>query len=137
MLRILTDITEGRGREGDVALLETLGETVSDCSLCALGGSAPNPVLSTIRHFREEYDAHILEHRCPAGACAALTSFSIDLSLCKACGACKKVCPAGAVTGGKKEPYSIAGNACVACGSCRAACRFDAVKTAVRKEAAV
>jgi NADH-quinone oxidoreductase subunit F len=133
MLAILTRITEGKGREGDIGLLETLGETVRDCSLCALGGSAPNPVLSTIRHFREEYEAHITGHCCPAGVCKALTAFTIDQEACRSCGACAKACPAGAVTGGGGAPYGIDQAACVACGSCRGACRFDAVATAARE----
>ena len=127
ILRILTDITEGNGREGDIELLELLCETVAGSALCALGGSAPNPVLSTIKHFREEYEAHIFEHRCPAGVCPSLTSFEIDKETCKNCGACKKVCPVEAITGSKDEPYAISGSGCISCGSCRNACRFDAI----------
>lgn len=127
MLSILTRITEGQGCEEDIALLQMIGETTADTSLCALGGSAPNPVLSTIKHFRDEYEAHILEHRCPAGVCKELTSFTIDAAVCKSCGVCVKVCPVSAITGQKKQPYLIDESACVSCGSCRTSCRFDAV----------
>ncbi|MCL2826559.1 MAG: NAD(P)H-dependent oxidoreductase subunit E [Eggerthellaceae bacterium] len=135
-LKILTDITEGRGRPGDIELLEQLGETIKDCSLCALGGSAPNPVLSTIRYFREEYEAHILEHRCPSGVCGALTSFAIDADACTSCGICERACPLACITGSKGEPYSIDSARCISCGSCRSVCRFDAVRTG-KKEVAL
>jgi NADH-quinone oxidoreductase subunit F len=128
ILRILTDITEGQGQEGDIELLEQLGATIADASLCALGGSAPNPVLSTIKHFRDEYEAHIKEHRCPAGVCPSLTRFELDPDKCTSCGACKKACPMGIISGEKDVPYSIAPTGCIACGSCREACRFDAVE---------
>ena len=126
--KILTDITEGRGKPGDIELLERLGETISDCSLCALGGTAPNPVLSTIRYFREEYEAHINDRICPAGVCTALTSFFIDSEMCTSCNACKKACPTDAIDGDKDRPYHIEAKACISCGSCRTACRFDAVR---------
>ncbi|MCL2529759.1 MAG: 4Fe-4S binding protein [Coriobacteriia bacterium] len=128
-LKVLTDITEGRGQEQDLDLLENLGKTIKDCSLCALGGSAPNPVLSTIRYFREEYEAHIREGCCPAGVCSALTAFSIDLELCSSCGACNKACSVNAISGSKDEPYVIDQALCISCGSCRLACKFDAVLT--------
>jgi len=133
-LKVLTDITEGRGQEHDLDLLENLGETIKDCSLCALGGSAPNPVLSTIRYFREEYEAHILEGCCPAGVCSALTSFSIDTVLCTSCGACKKACSINAIAGSKDEPYVIDQALCISCGSCRLACKFDAVLTSKQEQ---
>lgn len=127
MLAILTDICEGRGREGDVELLERLGHTMEDASLCALGRTAPNPVLTTIRFFRDEYEAHIANHICPAGVCPSLTSFTIDPEACTGCGACMKACPADAITGERKQTHVIDPATCIACGSCREVCRFDAV----------
>jgi NADH-quinone oxidoreductase subunit F len=133
MLAILTDICEGRGQGGDVELLERLGRTLQDSSLCALGKSAPNPVLTTIRYFRDEYDAHIREHRCPAGVCRKLTRFHIDAEKCVGCTACAKACPTGAITGVIKQPHVIDQPKCIACGSCRTACRFDAVAVSGRE----
>ncbi|OUQ24989.1 NADH-quinone oxidoreductase subunit F [Flavonifractor sp. An135] len=129
MLAILTDICEGRGQLSDLDLLEELCHTLADSSLCALGKSAPNPVLTTLKYFREEYEAHILEHRCPAGVCTALTSFAIDAEKCVGCGACGRACPAGAVSGERKQPHVIDPARCIACGSCREACKFGAVVT--------
>lgn len=129
MLAILTDICEGRGKPEDLDLLEALSETMQDSSLCALGKSAPNPVLTTLKYFRNEYEAHILEHRCPAGVCTKLTSFVIDPERCRGCTACSRACPAGAVSGKVKEVHHIDPNVCVSCGSCREVCRFDAVRT--------
>ena len=129
MLQILTDICEGRGQLSDLDLLEELCHTLADSSLCALGKSAPNPVLTTLKYFRQEYEAHILEHRCPAGVCTALTSFAIDKDKCVGCGACSRACPAGAISGGMKEPHVIDPVRCIACGSCREACKFSAVET--------
>jgi len=127
MLDILTDITEGRGQEGSIEVLERLGKAMQEASLCALGQTAANPVLSTIRHFRDEYDAHIKEHRCTAGACTRLTTFVVDPDACKSCKACKKACPVNAVSGRKGEAYRIDTAACIACGSCRDACRYSAI----------
>ena len=132
MRRILTDICSGRGQEGDIELLESIGETMAGSSLCALGKSAPNPVLSTIRYFRSEYEAHIREHRCPSGVCPDLTVFAVDPEQCTGCGACKRVCPAAAVTGEVRHPHSIDPGHCIACGSCREACRFNAIRTGKR-----
>ena len=129
MRAILTDICEGRGREGDIELLERIGHTMQDASLCALGKSAPNPVLTTIKFFRHEYEAHIRDHECPAGVCSALTTFTIDAEACTGCDLCARACPTGAVSGERREAHAIDPAACIACGSCREACRFDAVKT--------
>ena len=129
ILAILTDICQGKGQLSDLDLLEELCRTLADSSLCALGKSAPNPVLTTLKYFRQEYEAHILEHRCPAGVCTALTSFAIDKDKCVGCGACSRACPAGAISGGVKEPHVIDPARCIACGSCREACKFGAVET--------
>ena len=129
ILTILTDICQGKGQLSDLDLLEELCHTLADSSLCALGKSAPNPVLTTLKYFRQEYEAHILEHRCPAGVCTALTSFAIDKDKCVGCGACSRACPAGAISGGVKEPHVIDPARCIACGSCREACKFGAVET--------
>jgi NADH-quinone oxidoreductase subunit F len=127
MLRILTDITEGHGTSDDIEVLERLGATLRSSSLCALGQSAANPVLSTIEHFRDEYETHINEHRCPAGVCAALTVYDIDAAKCTSCSVCSRVCPVGVIHGEKGVPYTIDSTGCIACGSCRDSCRFDAV----------
>ena len=123
----LVRITEGKGREGDVELLEELCKGIKDGALCGLGQTAPNPVLTTIRYFRDEYDAHIREKRCPAHECAALKTFSIDAAKCKGCTACAKKCPAGAISGSLKNPHAIDAAKCVKCGACAATCRFGAV----------
>ncbi len=128
MLEILERITAGEGEDGDIERLEKLATTIKKTSLCGLGQTAPNPVLTTIRYFRDEYVAHIDEHRCPACACDALIVFSIDPDLCTGCTLCAKKCPVGAVTGDKKQAHRIDQSLCVRCDSCRAACRFDAVK---------
>ena len=123
----LVRITEGKGREGDVELLEELCRGIKDGALCGLGQTAPNPVLTTIRYFRDEYDAHIRAKRCPAGECAALRTYSIDSGKCVGCTACAKKCPAGAIAGDLKKPHVIDASKCVRCGECVKACRFGAV----------
>lgn len=129
MLEILTDICEGRGREGDIELLEAIGNAMKDASLCSLGKSAPNPVLTTIKYFRDEYEAHIKDHVCPAGVCQKLTQFYIDKDKCIGCGMCARACPSNCISGEKKSPHEIDPSKCITCGSCRGACRFDAVLT--------
>jgi NAD-dependent dihydropyrimidine dehydrogenase PreA subunit len=126
MLEILTRITEGRGREGDLEVLEELGWGAKEASLCALGGTAPNPVLSTLRYFRAEYQAH-LEGRCPAGACRALITYRIDEEICVGCGACVKVCPQGAISGEPGQPHRITVELCIRCGACLTACPKGAI----------
>jgi len=127
MRDVLADITEGRGQEGDVELLEKMASAIIDGSLCALGNSAPNPVLSTIRYFRDEYEAHIKQKRCPAGVCKALILYSIDPEKCTGCTLCSKVCPTGAAAGERKKVHAIDAALCTKCGACRESCKFDAI----------
>ena len=127
MLEIVTDITEGRGRPEQLDLLEELSETVAEASLCALGKTAPNPLVSTLRYFRDEYETHIHEKRCAAGVCRALIRYEIDAERCTGCGACLKACPHAAITGDKKEPHLIDPDLCTKCGICRDTCNFEAV----------
>jgi NADP-reducing hydrogenase subunit HndC len=127
MHRMVSDICAGQGREEQLGLLEELGQAVKDASLCALGSTASNPVLSTLRYFRDEYEAHIRDHRCPAGVCKALLTYRIDPEKCKACLQCNKNCPQAAVSGVKKKPQTIDQEKCIKCGVCRDVCKFDAV----------
>ena len=127
MQEILTRIVNGKGREGDVELLEELCEAVKDGALCGLGQTAPNPVLTTIRYFRNEYDAHICEHRCPAKECTALLSYTIDEEKCRGCTLCAKKCPAKAISGEVKKPHIINNDMCIRCGQCEKSCRFGAI----------
>ena len=130
MLEILTRITEGKGKEGDIELLEELAKTVKSASLCGLGQSAPNPVLSTIRYFRDEYEAHIKEKRCPAGECKALKSYKINPEICKQCGICKKNCPVDAINGEIRsgKAFEIIQDKCIKCGTCKSKCPFKAIE---------
>jgi NADP-reducing hydrogenase subunit HndC len=130
MLKILTNITKGKGKEGDIELLEEIAEVTKDASLCALGRSAPNPVLSTIRYFRDEYEAHIRDKRCPALSCKELISYYIDPAKCQACMICFKNCPAEAIIGGKNRIHVIDQDKCTKCGTCLQVCppRFGAVR---------
>jgi len=109
--------------------LTRLAEVIKDTSLCGLGQSAPNPVLSTLRWFRDEYDAHVYERNCPAGACRELLLYSIDAEKCRGCGLCAKKCPAEAIMGAPKSPHYIVPDKCIGCGTCEDVCRFEAVKT--------
>ncbi len=127
MSEILEDITNGEGKPEDLVLLEELAEVIKDTALCALGGTSPNPVLSTIKYFRDEYEAHIIDKKCPAGVCKALIEYSINSKNCTGCGACLKQCPQNAITGEKKEPHSIDPEKCIKCGACYDACKFNAI----------
>ena len=128
MLETLERITEGEGREGDIELLEELSQYIIDGTLCALGGTAPNPVLTTLRYFRDEYEAHINEKRCPAGRCKALITYYIDPEACTGCTLCAKKCPTGVISGEKKQPHVIDVSGFIKCDTCRQVCRFGAVK---------
>ncbi len=136
MLDMLTDITEGRGKDGDIETLEDLSRDIIGTSLCGLGQTAPNPVLSTIRYFRHEYESHIKDHWCQAGICSKLCSFHIVEELCKGCGACLRGCPQQAVVGEKKKPHRIIQELCIQCRTCYDACKFGSIeiKPAIRQE---
>jgi len=126
-LDVLTRITEGKGDESDLALLDEMGGVMQDTCLCALGTSAPNPVISTVRYFRDEYVTHIRDHRCPAGVCKALITYSIDQATCDGCHACVTACPNGAITGQVKYPHLLDQGLCIKCGACLDACKREAV----------
>ncbi len=128
MLEILTRITRGEGQDGDIETLEALGKLIKSTSLCGLGQSAPNPVLSTIRYFRDEYEAHIYDKRCPSGVCQALLHFEIDPELCQGCGLCTRACSSRAISGQRKEAHSIDQELCTKCGSCLSKCPFGAIR---------
>ena len=128
MLEILERITEGNGTEEDIEKLETLGNTIIKTSVCGLGQTAPNPVLSTLKYFKDEYIAHVNDKKCPAGECKALANVEIKPELCKGCGICKRQCPVNAISGTPgKEVYVIDQSKCVKCGLCESACRFKAI----------
>jgi NADH:ubiquinone oxidoreductase subunit F (NADH-binding)/Pyruvate/2-oxoacid:ferredoxin oxidoreductase delta subunit len=127
MLTVLERITNGTGTEADLDLLEELAETIAEASLCALGTQAPNPILSTLKYFRSEYESHIRDKKCPAGVCKALISYSIDANACTGCTLCAKNCPSHCISGETKKPHSISVASCIKCGICYDVCKFDAV----------
>jgi NAD-dependent dihydropyrimidine dehydrogenase PreA subunit len=127
LLEVLTDICNGQGKDGDIELLEALSDTVAELSLCGLGGTAPNPILSTIKYFRDEYEAHIYEKKCPGGVCKELFHFEIVADLCNGCHLCALKCPQDVIAGEKKGPHTIDQEGCIKCGICFDACKFDAI----------
>jgi NADH-quinone oxidoreductase subunit F len=127
MLETLERITEGRGVEGDLEFLEELADQIRNTSLCGLGQTAPNPVLTTLKYFREEYEAHIRDKKCPAHSCAALVTYSIDPDICNGCMVCLRQCPANAIAGAKKEVHTLDQGLCTLCGKCFDVCAFGAV----------
>ena len=127
MLEILTHICAGNGKPGDIELLEELGSMVQKFSLCGLGTSAPNPVLTTILYFRDEYESHIQGKKCPAGVCKALFHYEIDPEACTGCQVCFRKCPQKAIAGKKKETHVLDQEKCIKCGICYEACKFNAI----------
>ena len=128
MREILDNFSQGKGSEQDIDDLLSLAQAVQDGALCALGSSAPNPVLTTIRYFRDEYIAHVRDQKCPAGVCKDLITYSIDPDLCTGCTSCTRLCPSDCISGEKKKPHTIDTSRCIRCGICRDTCKFGAVK---------
>ncbi len=127
MLEILERIVAGQGVDGDIELLLELADTISSTALCGLGKTAAFPVVSTIKSFREEYEAHIYDKKCPSGNCKKLVTYAIDPEKCKGCSKCSRVCPVGAISGQIKEPFVIDSSKCIKCGACKEACNFKAI----------
>jgi NADH-quinone oxidoreductase subunit F len=127
MLALLDDVVEGKATLETLVLLEETAKAVQLGSLCALGKTAPNPVLSTLRYFRDEYEAHVVDKICPTGECKALARPEIDPTKCRGCTVCAKYCPAGAISGELKKPHVIDADKCIKCGACKAGCKFGAI----------
>ena len=127
LLHIYDRICAGEGHLEDLDELESIALSMKESAICALGRTAANPVLTTLKYFRDEYEAHIVDHYCPAGVCPSLTTFRIDPERCVGCGLCAKSCPAGAITGETGKPHIIDNQACISCGNCRNTCRVDAI----------
>ncbi len=127
MLEILERITEGKGEEGDIEKLELLAKNIKASALCGLGQTAPNPILSTLKYFRHEYEAHVYDKKCPSGVCKSMLQYTIDAAKCKSCGLCTKVCPMNCISGEKKVPYVIDQSKCAKCGACLEKCPFKAI----------
>ena len=130
MLSVLERIVAGEGRDGDIELLMELADMVSSTALCGLGKTAAFPVMSTIKNFKEEYEAHIYKKYCPVGSCQKLKKMTIDAELCRGCSKCSKICPVSAISGKIKEPFVINPETCIKCGACLSACPFHAIKEA-------
>ena len=128
LYELVDDITKGKGTEEHIKAIEDLSDTVEAASLCALGTTAMNPVRSTLKLFRDEYIAHVRDHKCPAAVCKELITFTIDPDACTGCLVCKKRCPQDAIIGKKKEPHSIIQEKCIQCGICEDVCKFDSVR---------
>ncbi len=127
MLEILERITEGKGEAGDIEKLELLAKNIKASALCGLGQTAPNPILSTLKYFRDEYEAHVFDKKCPAGVCKSMMKYTVEASKCKSCGICAKVCPMSCIKGEKKVPYVIDNTKCAKCGVCMEKCPFKAI----------
>jgi NADP-reducing hydrogenase subunit HndC len=130
MLEFLDRFAKGQGSPQDLGELESLAQAIVDGSLCGLGGTAPNPVLTSLRYFRDEYLAHIQDHKCPAGVCRDLITYAISPEVCNGCGMCAKSCPQACITGKKKKPHTIDASLCIRCGVCRDVCPVNAVAVA-------
>ena len=127
LMEMLETITAGQGQEGDIEKLIELSEMIIDSSLCGLGSTAPNPVLTTIRYFRDEYEAHIRDKKCPAKVCKALITYRVDEANCNGCQLCRIKCPVEAIEGAKKVVHKILQEKCIKCGVCFDSCKFDAI----------